>query len=147
MSLEVGVEMPGGAAEAALDLTLYQNGAVARRMQIKLPVRAVERIVRIELPAERAALTAPVVLDQSGPFAYVHAPRTAEFVAEPRPATGSDGGFATFAVSVPADGRYQLGADVCWLDPEGNSFYISIDGEPDRVFGNSGEMKRWSRTR
>ena len=145
VSVDVAVDTPDASGEATLELTLQQDARSVKRVQLALDVRAVERIVNLELAADQAVLTAPMVLDRSGPEPSVHTPRTAAFVPEPGPATGDEGGFAMFAVDIPSDGQYRIGADVYWLDPEGNSFYISIDGEPDRVFGNAGEMRAWIR--
>ena len=128
-----------------LRVELRQAGREPKRVDSPLTVRAIERLVRIELTADKAVLSGPMVLDTSGETPYLHTPRTPEFVAEPRPQTGEAGGHATFVVDVPAEGEYGLEADVFWVDGEGNSFYISIDGEPDRAFGNSGDMICWTR--
>ena len=142
-SVEINTVSAGREALVRLQIELRQQGREPKRVDLALTVRAIERVVRIELTPDKAALAAPMALDTSGETPYLHTPRAPEFVPEPRPQTGEAGGHATFVVDVPAEGEYGVEADVFWLDGEGNSLYISIDGEPDRLLGNSGDMARW----
>jgi hypothetical protein len=66
---------------------------------------------------------------------------------------GEPGGAATVAVDVPSDGVWTLwgrmfhpatGSQVFGPDNDPNSFYVSVDGGPERVFGNHKDFyRRW----
>ncbi|HEX7900038.1 MAG TPA: FecR family protein [Planctomycetota bacterium] len=68
-------------------------------------------------------------------------------------ANGDEGGAATFAVDVPHDGDWRLwgrmfhpatGSQVFGPDNDPNSFFVSVDGGAEKVFGNhKGYYRRW----
>ena len=68
-------------------------------------------------------------------------------------ADGDEGGTATLTIDVPADGVWHLwgrmfhpasGSQVFGPDNDPNSFYLSVNGGPEKVFGNHKDFyRRW----
>ncbi|MEA3402829.1 MAG: DUF6259 domain-containing protein [Armatimonadota bacterium] len=86
----------------------------------------------LRVEAERASeITGPVeevAAEEAGGGSYLHVP---------------DGTYqgksaaAILSVSIPEPGDYRLWVRTFWPDIGGNSFYLSLDGGEDEVFGNS----------
>jgi len=98
-----------------------------------VPVRSVEKVVTLDLPVESGTVQAPVCLASDDGRTYA-----------PRPQDGVSGGWIDLSVVIPAAGEYQLSAEVYWLDEEGNSLFVSVDGGPESLLGNTGNLREWT---
>jgi len=143
LSVKVRTNDKMGRADVRVRVVLMRGRDALRIDKLACTLTAVPRIVRLLVPVSAAVLTAPMVLDRKQQPPAAHTPRGAGFAAKPRPSDGVSGGTATFAFDVPASGRYRLQTEVYWLDGAGNSFYIQVDGEAEKLLGNSGEYKKW----
>ena len=102
-------------------------------------VQAIAKLLRIERTAKQGVLEKPVVVQDD----FATTPRPPDFPGKPRPTDGKTGGHITWELQVPAPGRYAVMAEVYWLDDKGNSWYESIGGADERVFGNDPNYLRW----
>jgi hypothetical protein len=132
-----------GSGTVVLRVRLTSAGQPAAERILPVVVRAVKRIVRIEAGVAAAQVSAPMVVAGQAVEAYAHTPRRADFVAKPHAPDGAVGGAATWTLELPVETEYELSAEVKWRDDEGNSFYLSVDGGPEQVLGNTGAMNQW----
>ena len=56
---------------------------------------------------------------------------------------GKTKGHATLKFNIERSGRYVIWARVLWPDYCGNSFFFSVDGGNDAIFGQDGTYKSW----
>jgi hypothetical protein len=143
LGVRLGATAPAGALRVPIAVELVQAGGDASTATVSLRLQALDQLIEIRLTAEQATPTAPMVRETLDGTLCLHTPRTAETLLTPRPQDRMEGGHAVFAVEVPVAGRYALLADVFWLDEEANSFFLGIDGGPDRPFGNAGPKQCW----
>jgi len=145
--MSVVVSATSAPASGTVFITVRANATdgTGTTRRLAVPVRSVEKVVTLDLPVESGTVQAPVCLASDDGRTYAHAPRGADFVAAPRPQDGVSGGWIDLSVVIPAAGEYQLSAEVYWLDEEGNSLFVSVDGGPESLLGNTGNLREWTR--
>jgi len=143
--VRVGTTAPVGRARVPLVTALSRPDGVVSRSSVSLLAEAMDQWVEIDLSADQATITAPMVRETLEGRVCLHTPRTPETALKPRPQDRPEGGHADFGLDLPAAGRYGVSAEVFWLDEEGNSLFLSVDGGPERAFGNAGPKQRWFR--
>lgn len=143
--LAIGLEaqQPTGTGEVALQLELRQPDGTTVTRHASVGVRAVPAIQRRQLAARDAAIHPPMKLVGTGQDAYIDDPRPADFSGNPLPADGDAGGWATWTFATPESCQLTLWAAAKWRDQKGNSLHLSVDGQPETVLGNTGEVGPW----
>ncbi|MEN6345675.1 MAG: hypothetical protein ABFE16_10215 [Armatimonadia bacterium] len=129
-------DLAQSAGEVRLEITA---GQMTRAYT--LPIKAVAKLVRLNLGADQARLKAPFTLLQEKPPCGAVL-RDAAFTGNPRQ-PGEKIGWMEWEVEVPVAGTYYLAADCWWLDEKGNSLFLQVDDGPEATFGNDSDLGRW----
>jgi hypothetical protein len=144
LSINVSCTTADLTGTADLSLAIAAANSKPERRQVTFDLRSVPVLERRRLLAEDAGIKAPMRLVGTGDQAYVDAPRPADFKGDPLEKDGSDGGCAMWSVKATGASELTLWAEVKWMDQKGNSFYLSVDGQPETVLGNSGSVGPWT---
>jgi hypothetical protein len=145
LAASLGTRLPTGRARLPVTVDLTLADGTTKTAVVSVEARAMDRLVELWLAAEQAAVTPPMVRETLDGKPCLHTPRTPQTVLKPRPQDPPEGGLAQFEFELPVAGRYAFTAEVWWLDEQGNSLFLSVDGGPDQSFGNAGAMNRWIR--
>lgn len=143
LRIELEARQPSAMAEVILRLDLVHRDGTKASRQASLTVRAVPGIHHQRLLVADAKVHTPMRVVGTGEAAYIDDPRPEPFSGDPLPPDGDAGGWATWTFTTTEPCQFTLWAELKWRDQKGNSVYLSIDGQPEIILGNAGEVGPW----
>jgi hypothetical protein len=144
LSINVSCTAAGLTGTADVALAITPAGGTPEQRRLAFELRSVPQLERRRLLPGDAEIKAPMRQAGTGAQTYIDDPRPADFKGDPLAKDGTGGGHATWSIETANPAELALWAEVKWLDQKGNSFYLSVDGQPETVLGNTGSVGPWT---